>query len=367
MDTQRSRRKIIFLAMGEQLDQMLQIQEAVVDGSGRQHKHLFLAAGFHHIKQLAISVRGTVTEMVRFVYHHDFGLLGDLPHQVFISFKKQIGMVDDLEGVEALEDFRDILFDRSFPDGDSGCSWDHQDYVFAFFLHKSLDQHQANKGLAETNAVAEEGTRITVGNLHKAVITILLILGKALVHNGIMVFPFRNCLLATLEKLVHGSEVYIIGAELSAVIFNYAKDCLSDISPFIPFFLEPFLELCNLIIHLDIKLYVFCQTGVCEVAGTHKGIAVRNIHRSDELISVIIAEICNICLCVEFSLVKDPTLNFPTLYSFDDSRNADEKLIVFLLSVHTIFQMREKCFYNSINNLFCPLCDFITKDDADFI
>ena len=87
-------------------------------------------------------------------------------------------MIDNLEWVEAFQDLRDILLDRRFPYGyPSGCR-NNQHNVFPFFHYKAFDDHHADKGFAEADAITEERAGILIRYLNQAVVSVSLILGQ---------------------------------------------------------------------------------------------------------------------------------------------------------------------------------------------
>ena len=156
---------------------MLQVQEAVVDWSGSKHKHLLLRPSCHHFKELAITVRRSITEMVCFVYNDNFCLICDLVHETLIFFKQEIRMINNLEWIKAVKYIRKILLDGRFPDGNTSGGRNNQNDILTFFLHKALNQHEANECLSQSYTVTQESAGITVCNLHQAVVSILLVLG----------------------------------------------------------------------------------------------------------------------------------------------------------------------------------------------
>ena len=145
--------------MGKEFDQMLKIQKTVVDGSCSQHKHLLLRTTRHHVKQFSVSVGRAISKVMRFVNDHNFCLLCNLIHQILVLFQKQVGMVDDFEGIETFKDFGDVLLNCGFPNGNSGRCRNDQHNIFAFFFHKTLNEHHANISFTQANTITEERTR----------------------------------------------------------------------------------------------------------------------------------------------------------------------------------------------------------------
>ena len=93
-----------------------------------------------------------------FIYDNDLCLLCDLIHQILISIKQKISMVDDLKRVEALQYLRDKPFYRHFPYGHP-CRCRHDQYnILTLFLYKTLYQHHSDKGLAQTYTITKKST-----------------------------------------------------------------------------------------------------------------------------------------------------------------------------------------------------------------
>ena len=148
MNSERGSGKVIILSVCKQFYQMLQIQKAVIDWGGGEHKHLFLASTSHHIKQFAVTVGGAVTKMMRLIDYDNFCLLLDLIHEVFVFLKKQISVIDNLERIETLQDFRDILFDGGFPYRHSCGGRYNQHNILPFLFNEAFNEHHTHKGLA---------------------------------------------------------------------------------------------------------------------------------------------------------------------------------------------------------------------------
>ena len=141
--------------------------------------------------------------MMCFVYDYNFRLLCDLIHQILIFIKQQIGMVDDLKRVEALQYLRDKPFYRHFPYGyPCRCRNDQYD-IFTLLLYETLYQHHSDKGFAQTDTVTKESAGVMLCYLDKAVIAVFLILRQAFVYDRFVFFPFRYCFLMALEILIH--------------------------------------------------------------------------------------------------------------------------------------------------------------------
>ena len=116
VDAQRGIGEVGVVLEREQLDHVLEVSEAVVDGRRRQHEELLARCRLHDLHQLAVAVGRLIAEVVRLVDDDDLRLFGDLLHQVLVPLQQQVGVVDDLERREALEDVRHVLADRRLPD-----------------------------------------------------------------------------------------------------------------------------------------------------------------------------------------------------------------------------------------------------------
>ena len=155
--------------------------------------------------------------MMCFVYDYNFCLLCDLIHQVLIFVKQQIGMVDDLERIEAFQYLRNKSFYSYFPYGyPCRCRNDQYD-IFTLLLYETLYQHHADISFSQTNAVAQERSRMMLGYLNQAVIAVLLILRQPFIYDRFVFFPFGYRFLMALEILIHRAQINIIGTELTAV------------------------------------------------------------------------------------------------------------------------------------------------------
>ena len=92
--------------------------------------------------------------MMRLIDYDNLRLLLNLIHEVFVFLKKQISVVDNLERIETIQDFRNILFDGGFPYRHS-CSGRYNQYnILPFLFNEAFNEHHAYKGLAKTNAIA---------------------------------------------------------------------------------------------------------------------------------------------------------------------------------------------------------------------
>ena len=113
--------EIVGAAAREQLDQVLQVDEAVVDRRGRQQEELF---SFRQVEQLPMprrlaigdALHADVAEVVRLVDDHDVGfalqhgqLLGPLAAAL------QVGVVDDHQVREVAEQMRQVPFEGELP------------------------------------------------------------------------------------------------------------------------------------------------------------------------------------------------------------------------------------------------------------
>ena len=261
--------------------------------------------------------------MVSFINYNDFCLFRNLVHQILILLQKQISVIDDFEGIEALKNLGDVFLDSGFPYWDSGRCRNDQYNILTLFLDKTLNEHHANIGFAQADTITKKCTWVFAGNFDHAIVAVSLILRKSFVNNRVMILPFGNGFFTTLEILVHGTEIDIIGTELLAVVLNYLKHCICNVNTIFPTGFKPLLQLLNIILHLNIQFNVLSKSCLCEVAGTYQRITSRNVHCLNKLIAIFISEVSDIGFSMEFAFVVNTAFDLARLHGIKNRRNAN--------------------------------------------
>ena len=139
---------------------MHEVQESIVHRGGSEHEDL-LASGealqdaVARFLVCAFTGDAGVPKVVGLVYNDGVGALGDLFKLSFQSRAVQVGMVEDSQaGEDAVGKIGHELAEVSNPHGLARRLGDEQDDVLFFVSDQAFEQHQANEGLTQSDAVA---------------------------------------------------------------------------------------------------------------------------------------------------------------------------------------------------------------------
>ena len=126
-------------------------------------------------------------------------------------------MVEDGQAAEVAGDrcAAGSCFRCAFPDRLAGGLGDEQRHALAVVHDQPLDEHQADEGLAQAHAVAQERAAVLAGDLHQGVVALLLVL----VEDGYIAsrrvraccLPLVGGQLVAAEELVQGLGVDLEG------------------------------------------------------------------------------------------------------------------------------------------------------------
>ena len=111
--------EVLCLAAREMLNQMLQVNQAVVDGRGRQHKNLLVFSKVLHLPVTrATFFNAWVAKVVRLVNHDDIGLLLKPLHALGpLAAALQVGVVDNDKVREISKQLRQVAAQAGLPHG----------------------------------------------------------------------------------------------------------------------------------------------------------------------------------------------------------------------------------------------------------
>ena len=265
MKPQRRSGEVIGLPAREQFDQVLQIQQAVVDGRGRQQKQLL--AG-QHLKQLAVTFGGLVAEVMGLIDEDGVGLVLHFFHQVCkFAAAQQVGLVvnDQVVAKARLNGARQIPIQFAFPHGLASGLWYDEGDVFAI-AQQAFDQHHADKGLAQTDRIAQQRAMMTLRDFHQGVIALALILVEHRIHPRLGQLPLRSRQLVALEEFVQRLGIHLKRGALADVPLDHLQNVGRHILGGGPVALVPGLQVFDAGAQLHVQLHVIAQTGSGEVA-----------------------------------------------------------------------------------------------------
>jgi hypothetical protein len=120
--------------------------------------------------------------------------------------------------------------------------------------HQPLDQHQAYEGLAETDAVTEEGATVLARDFHQRPVGLLLVAIEPREHLRTGFIPLSRRQLVPAEELLKRLGVDIEWRVEARVTGNGLDDRLRHLRCFVPVRFEPLLELANLARTLDLNV-----------------------------------------------------------------------------------------------------------------
>ena len=134
-----------------------------------------------------------------------------------------------------------------FPNIHPGRLGDEQGHALAVVDHQPLDGHQADEGLAQAHAVAQERAAELLGDIHQGMVALLLVMVQDGVHVGAAVL--RACRLPLVGRqavaaaeLVEGAEVNLKGAVITGVPLDDLEDFRRYVLGVVPVLLVPLLE-----------------------------------------------------------------------------------------------------------------------------
>ena len=209
-----------------------------------------------------------------------------------------------------------------------------QHHAFAFVQHEPLDQHQTHEGLAEADAVAEEGAAVLARDLQQRPVGFLLIavdLGK---HLRLGFFPLGIGELVSAKVLLECLRVDVERRVKMRVARNGFDNRVGRFAGVVPVCLEPFLELIHLAGALDlyVQLDIRGQAGLREVARPHQRL------RADHLEF----RVRDARLGVELVAVVDATLDLLRSERLEDRRHAVQERVGVLVGFEAAVEHRHR-------------------------
>jgi hypothetical protein len=134
--------------------------------------------------------------------------------------------------------------------------------------HQSLNEHQANEGLAETDTVAKKRPTVLPRDLHQRPVRLLLVTVDPGEHPRASFVPLGCGQLVSAEELLERFRVNIERRVGAGMALNKPEDVVRHILRVIPVVFEPLLQLGDFAaaLHLDVELYVLREARTGEVA-----------------------------------------------------------------------------------------------------
>ena len=297
----------------EQLGHVPKVAQPVVDRRGGEHEKGLrplrvveqvveaVVARWFRVRLPTAPCPG-VAEVVRLVDHHDVRKLGDAPESLReVALAAEVRVAEDRKVAEVrvptdAADVRQPLAQVGFPDALLRRLGSEEHYTLPFVQHQPLDQHQADKGLAEANPVAQERSAMLAGNFHERSVGLLLIAVDTGKHLRAGFIPLGRRQLVAAEVLLQRLRVDIKRRIAVRVARDGLNDRISDLDRLVPVRLEPLLKLGNLAcaLDLDIELDVLRKTRCGEVARPdqrlrpdHLELRVRDVRLRVELVLAV--------------------------------------------------------------------------------
>ena len=148
--------------------------------------------------------------MVGLVNQDDIGITkGALQMAREAAFALKVGVIVGNEGDESAVEIRQEELNGRSPDIFARCFRREQHNAFAFMHHHALDDHEADVGLAETDAIAKECTPVEPGDLDKVLVGVLLVAGQLREDDGALTVPFIGSQFVTAQQFMKRLEPYL--------------------------------------------------------------------------------------------------------------------------------------------------------------
>ena len=207
------------VAPGEELGHVPEVAQAVVDGRGRQHEQgLGALRAVQQVEQAVVARRfgslggvalaAGIAEVVRLVDDDDVGefrnapeALGEVPLAPEVGVAEH-GEVAEIGATADAADVREPPTQVRLPHPVLGRLGGEQHDALPLVKDEPLDQHQADEGLAETDAVTEERAAVLPGDLHERPVRLLLVAVEVTEHERPPLVPLRGGQLVAPEELL---------------------------------------------------------------------------------------------------------------------------------------------------------------------
>jgi len=347
VDAQRGT-EVVLLAPGEELDHVAQIVELVVDGRRREHEDLLGAVGgVDQVGKAPVaggavllrSLRPRIAEVVGLVNNDDVGQLLDpcQPGRI-VAAAIEVGMIVDgqvaVVATAEAADVRKTGTEFAFPDVLARSFGHEQEDALAVVHDKPLDEHQADVSLAEADGIAEEGTTEAAADVEQVAVARSLVAVEnrpharaAVVRPGL--FPLLTGHGVAAEQFVQGLGVALEGRGLADVALDRLQDLRRDVFGLFPVSLKPVLQDGHFVADLDVEFDVLGDARKRQVAGADQG------DRPDDGLLAV----GDVGFGVELLPGVDAALDLARAQGFDDSRNAVQEVVAFLLLLDTLVEL----------------------------
>ncbi len=251
-------------------------------------------------------------------------------------FPVQVGVVQNNEVAEvAAANVAQVTADCRLPDRLAAALRDEQKDVLLLLHDEPFDQHQADEGLAETDAVAQERAAVLRRDLDQVLVAVLLVLVEHRIHLRDCTLPLAGGHLVAAQQLLQRLGVDLERRVLVDVTLDDPEDLGRDVFGSLPVLLVPLLEHGDLGAgDLDVQLDVLGQARIGEVRRADQSGGTDDFH----------PRVGDVRLGVELLLAVDTALDLAGLQRFDDLGHTVEKVVLLLCLLEAVVQrlLRER-------------------------
>jgi hypothetical protein len=247
-------------------------------------------------------------------------LLGKI--DLVAGLSRQVGVVVDLQPAVGAAEMGGVEAQGLLPDGLAGGLGDEEGDALALVLDQVLQQHQADEGLAQADAVTQEGAAVAVGDLQQLVEAVLLVLIEDSVDARLVREPLLIGQLLAAVQFVQRLGVDLEGCVIASVALDDAEDFRCDVLGGVPVILVPLLQDGDGPAgDLDIQLDVLGEAGEGEVGGADQAGGADDFK----------AGVGDVGLGMELRLAVDAAGDLAGTDGLDDGRDAHEEVVLLLL------------------------------------
>ncbi len=153
----------------------------------------------------------------------------------------KVSMVVSDETNEAAVQVRQKSLDNRFPNVLAGGFRREQDDALRLMHHESLDEHQADVGFTESNAIAKKSATVAASDLNEVFVSVALILREELENDGLLLVPLVRSQFMPAAKLVQRLEPDLERGARLRVALDRPEDVGRNVLGLIPVTLIPIL------------------------------------------------------------------------------------------------------------------------------
>ena len=186
---------------GKKFDQVLEIRQCVIDRRGGEMKHLLVCAEV--VKRPVARAAGfaseaAITKMVGFVNDDGIRLIRHLfkdgreIRAVGADAAHEVGVIENFEREEAVQKMRQIFSYVPLPDRHAAGLGDEQDDALLLIHHQPLNEHEADEGFPQADAIAKECAIVIGGGVIERGVAVALVLIEDGIDFGFGLFPFAG-------------------------------------------------------------------------------------------------------------------------------------------------------------------------------